>query len=232
LPTERSAYASHTREERTEQVYGRRVDRTAPKENRHLYLARPLAGIFNPEALKSREIILTESIIDALTFYRHGMESVTCTYGTENFPPDLFEAIKSHKIESVKLAFDADEAGEKAAAKAAAKLQAVCIECHQIKFPWGSDANSYTLDQGGEALKQAVRDAAWLDPQSPNAAPAAQDSQSQLPNNKANSTVPLVTNLVAKEEKILPEALKTELTKKGDYYEATFGQRSYRVGRA
>ena len=32
------------------QIYGRRLGQ-APKENRHLYLARPLAGIFNPEAL-------------------------------------------------------------------------------------------------------------------------------------------------------------------------------------
>ena len=90
------------------------------------------------------------------------MEAVTCTYGTENFTPDLFEAIKAAKIESVKLAFDADEAGEKATAKAAAKLQALGIECHQIKFPWGKDANSYALDQGGEALKKAVRDSVWL----------------------------------------------------------------------
>ena len=151
----------------TVQIYGRRIDPKAPKENRHLYLARPLAGIFNPEALKSREIILTESIIDALTFVKNGMESVTCTFGTANFTEELFEAIRAAKIESVKLAFDADEAGEKATAKAAAKLQAIGIECHQIKFPWGMDANGYAVEQGGEALKQAVRNAAWLEPQSP-----------------------------------------------------------------
>lgn len=212
----------------TVQIYGRRLGK-APKENRHLYLARPLAGIFNPEALKNREIILTESILDALTFYRHGMEAVTCTFGTENFAPELFEAIKAAKIESVKLAFDADEAGEKAAAKAAAKLQAVGIECHQIKFPWGSDANSHALDQGGEALKKAVRDAAWIEP------------------NK-DTSVPLVAkNLVAKPEGGQPlEAAKkekggaveqetnappsVELKKCGDYHEMTHGSRAYRVG--
>jgi DNA primase len=152
----------------TVQIYGRRIDPKTPKENRHLYLARPLAGIFNPAALKSREIILTESIIDALTFHRHGMESVTCTFGTANFSEELFEAIKAAKIESVKLAFDADEAGEKATAKAAERLQAIGIECHQIKFPWGMDANSYAVEQGGEALKQAVRNAAWLEPKAIN----------------------------------------------------------------
>jgi DNA primase len=37
------------------QIYGRRISPATPKANRHLYLARPLAGIFNFEALKSRE---------------------------------------------------------------------------------------------------------------------------------------------------------------------------------
>jgi DNA primase catalytic core len=202
------------------QIYGRRLGQ-APKENRHLYLARPLAGIFNPEALKNREIILTESILDALTFYRHGMEAVTCSFGTENFTAELFDAIKAAKVESVKLAYDADAAGEKAAAKAAAKLQAVGIECHQIKFPWGQDANSYALDQGGEALKKAVRDASWIEP------------------DKSLSTVPLVTNLVAKEEEILsPQTVEpetnappeVELIKVGDYHEMQHGSRAYRVG--
>jgi DNA primase catalytic core len=152
----------------TVQIYGRRIDPKAPKENRHLYLARPLAGIFNPEALKSREIILTESIIDALTFHKNGMEAVTCTFGTKNFSQELFEAIRAAKIESVKLAFDSDKAGEDATAKAAERLQAIGIECHQIKFPWGMDANQYAIEQGGEALRQAVRNAAWMEPKAIN----------------------------------------------------------------
>ena len=46
------------------------IDRKAPKDKRHLYLARPLAGVFNPAALGEREIILCESVLDALTFCR------------------------------------------------------------------------------------------------------------------------------------------------------------------
>ena len=217
-------------------MYGRRVDRTAPKETRHLYLAKPLAGIFNPEALVSREIILTESLLDALTFYRHGMEAVTCTYGTGNFTPELIEAIKAAKIECVKLAFDADEAGEKATAKVAAKLQAIGIECHQIKFPWGLDANSFALDQGAEALKKAVRDSVWIEPCTP--------LQSYGVDGPVQSTsVPLVANHlvaspsaeatedkkeeVAKEKKGLPAVA---LVKVGDYHEMQHGSRAYRVG--
>ena len=143
------------------QLYGRRIQSSTPKDKRHLYLAKPLAGIFNPEALRNREIILCESILDALTFYRHGMEAVTCTYGTANFIEELFEAIRRHKIESVKIAFDNDEAGERAFLEVAEKLIAHGIAAHRIKFRWGMDANSFALEEGPEALRQAVRDAIW-----------------------------------------------------------------------
>jgi DNA primase catalytic core len=224
----------------TVQIYGRRIDPKTPKENRHLYLAKPLAGIFNPAALTSREIILTESIIDALTFVKNGMESVTCTFGTANFSEELFEAIKAHKIETVKLAFDADEAGETATAKAAERLQAIGIECHQIKFPWGMDANSYTVEQGGEALRQAVRNAAWLgnvtlhpdgtsypvkDTESPSRAPV-----SLVANLAAKEPEAPVS--VAKEGNVPANVMKPEsvLEKVGDFHEITFGPRLYRIG--
>jgi len=204
------------------QIYGRRIEARTTKENRHLYLARPLAGIFNPESLTAREIILTESIIDALTFHRHGMESVTCTFGTANFSEELFEAIRAAKIESVKLAFDSDEAGEQACAKAAERLQAIGIECHQVKFPWGMDANSYAVEQGGEALKQAVRNAAWLEPKAivPQVAPAPLSLAAKEPK------APV---LVAKERSPIKPPTP-ELAKVGEYHEASFGPRLYRIG--
>jgi DNA primase catalytic core len=199
------------------QLYGRRIDPRAPKNLRHLYLARPIAGIFNAAALTSREIILTESILDALTFIRHGMESTTCTFGTENFTEELFEAIRAAKIETVKLAFDADEAGEKATAKVAAKLQAIGIECYQIKFPWKTDANQYALDQGGEALKNAVRNALWL--------------ESSKVTEPLVQTLSLAANLLAaKEGKVSDKPNAPELSQVGDSHEISFGSRLYRIG--
>jgi DNA primase len=226
------------------QLYGRRIEAKAPKEMRHLYLARPLAGIFNFDSLKSREIILTESILDALTFIRHGMENATCTFGTANFTAEIFEAIRAAKIESVRLAFDADEAGETATTQAAARLQAIGIECHAVKLPWGMDANQYALDQSPKALRQAVRNAAWIEPK-------AIPQKSEV---SPESTVPsssLAANLLAaKEGKVsdkpnepfvalakigAPELAKAglptvALAKVGDSHEITFGQRLYRIG--
>jgi DNA primase catalytic core len=208
------------------QIYGRRISPATPKANRHLYLARPLAGIFNFEALKSREIILTESIIDALTFYRHGMQSVTCTYGTANLTDELFQAINAAKVESVRLAFDADEAGEKATAQAAAKLAAFGIQCHQIKLPWGSDANSYALEQGGEALKKAVRSAQWMGTKAPPQKPELP----LMPCTKVASSLAASSGseTVAKGKKV--EAPQVVLERKGEHYEMAFGERLYRVG--
>jgi len=214
------------------QLYGRRIESKIPKEMRHLYLARPLAGVFNAAALKSREIILTESILDALTFVHHGMENVTCTFGTANFTDEIFEAIRAAKIESVKLAFDSDEAGEQAAAKAAERLQAIGIECHQVKFPWGMDANGYAVEQGGEALKQAVRNAAWLEPKAINgcnvALPEIAPASSYLAANLAAREAELPVSVAKGRSPIKPPT--PELAKVGDYHEASFGPRLYRIG--
>jgi len=222
------------------QIYGRRTDPAAPKANRHLYLARPLAGIFNFEALKCREIILTESVLDALTFYRHGMPWATCSYGTENLTDELFQAINDAKIESVRLAYDADEAGEKATARAAAKLQAFGIECHQIKIPWGSDANSYALDQGAEALRKAVRSAEWMGgaslqksansskPSLSAEALAKEDTSTVASSLAAKAASPTDGEAAKKEEP--PSLPQVVLNRKGEYHEMTIGERLYRVG--
>ena len=235
---------------RTVQLYGRRIDPKAPKNQRHLYLAKPLAGVFNAEALTSREIILTESILDALTFIRHGMEATTCTFGTANFTDEIFDAIRAAKIESVRLAFDADKPGETAATKAAERLQAIGIECHQIKFPWGLDANQYALDQGPEALRQAVRNAAWIDapaavvvPQKsdlPAVALAKEESAPEIRTVQAASSLaakPLAANAQPIQEAAKKETFPANpLTKVGEYHEAQFGtensnlSRQYRIG--
>ncbi|MEI7911501.1 MAG: CHC2 zinc finger domain-containing protein [Verrucomicrobiota bacterium] len=151
------------------QIYGRRSDPKVPKQVCHIYLEKPAGGIFNPAALAHREIILAESLFDALTFIQYGSEAglplmaaTTCTHGPGGFSDALFEAIRSANISSIKLAFGSDNTGELAAADVAARLQAIGIECHRVRFPWGMDANTFALDHGGEALSHAVRSAEWL----------------------------------------------------------------------
>jgi len=229
------------------QIYGRRIDRKAPKENRHLYLARPKAGIFNPEALQNREIILCESILDALTFHRHGMEAATCIFGTESFPDELLQALLAAKVESVKFAYDNDQAGERAFLRDAETLLKHGIQTHRIKFRWEMDANQFALEEGGEALRQAVRNSIWYGdkPTAQKSEKAASQKSATAQKTEAPAVVKATpapaSSLVAKaaEEPEAPDlAAKKEsssepeiaLARTGDHHAVTFGQRLYRIG--
>src|ERR1019366_8422999 len=125
-------------------VYGRAID--APtKDARHLFLPGPQPGLFNPAALRSPEVILTEGIIDALTFYCAGFKNVTTSYSAKALPEEMLDALIAAKVRLVFIAFDRDEAGDKGAEAVAAQLMARGIECRRVLFPHGLDANEYAL---------------------------------------------------------------------------------------
>ena len=151
------------------EVYGRKITaRLRPGTPLHLYLpehAQRGRGVFNLAALKAaKEIILCESIIDALTFWCAGYRNVTTAYGVEGFTDELMAAFKLHGIERVLIAYDRDEAGERAAAKLAERLMVEGIECFRIQFPKGMDANAYALKvtPAVKSLGIVIRKAAWL----------------------------------------------------------------------
>jgi DNA primase catalytic core len=140
-------------------LYGRRVQRGDLK---HLYLPGPHRGLFNPECLTQPEIILCEAVFDALTFWVNGFRNVTCLYGTEGFTDDLWEAVK--KVRRVRIAYDADDAGERAAQRDAERFKAHGIEVHRVKFPHGMDANEYAckVKPADKSLALLLNSAAWL----------------------------------------------------------------------
>ncbi len=122
-------------------------------------------GVFNVAAFTaSKEIILCESIIDALTFWCAGFRNVTTAYGVEGFTDELLQAFKTHGIARVLIAYDRDEAGERAAVKLAGILMAEGMECLRIQFPKGMDANEYALKvtPAAKSLGLLVRQASWL----------------------------------------------------------------------
>ena len=82
------------------------------------------------------------------------------------------------------------------------------LEVLRVRLPWGSDPNSFALDQGGEALRKAVRNAAWesstgLQPVDSGAglhpAPVAKVNGASRPSpNKSQETAsPLVAKIAA-----------------------------------
>jgi DNA primase catalytic core len=147
-----------------QEIYGRKGNEKQANGIYHLYLPGPHRGIWNPACLKSPEIILTESVIDALTFWENGLRHVTCIYGTEGFTDDHLEALKANKTQKVYLAYDRDKAGDRAAARDAERLQSVGIECFRIRFPAGMDANEYALKvtPARKALEALLVGAEWL----------------------------------------------------------------------
>ncbi len=146
--------------------YGRRVSRPAATrgEFKHLYPPGPHRGLFNRQCLlpPADEIILCEAVFDALTFWAGGFRNVTCLFGTEGFTDELWEALK--KVQRVKLAYDADDAGERAAARDAERFRAHGIEVFRVKFPHGMDANEYAqkVQPADKSLALLLNSAQWL----------------------------------------------------------------------
>ena len=147
------------------ELYGRKVGQHLRSGTpAHLYLPGPHHGVWNEEGLDGGEVIVCESLIDALTFYCCGFEHVTAAYGTSGFTTDHTEAFEHHGVTRVLIAYDHDPAGDEAAKKLATELMASGIECFRVLFPYGSDANDVATAarKPAEALGHLVRAAEWM----------------------------------------------------------------------
>ena len=148
------------------EVYGRKITPNLREGTPlHLYLPGPHRGVWNAAALgATKEVILCEALIDALTFWCAGFRNVTASYGVEGFTADHLACFKQCGIERVLIAYDRDEAGDRAAEKLAPQLMAQGLDCYRIQFPKGLDANEYALKVGpaAKSLGVAIRSAQWL----------------------------------------------------------------------
>jgi len=148
------------------EMYGRKITaRLREGTPLHLYLPGEHQGVWNEEALiASKEIILCEALIDALTFWVAGHRNVTASYGVNGFTADHRAAFAQHGTERIYIAYDRDEAGDKAAAKLAEELIEMGIECFRVEFPKGMDANAYALKvtPAAKSLGVLINRATWL----------------------------------------------------------------------
>jgi len=148
------------------EMYGRKITpnlRAGTPD--HTYLPGPHRGVWNEEAfIASKEIILCEALIDALTFWVAGYRNVTASYGVNGFTADHRAAFERHGTERVYIAYDRDDAGDKAAAKLAEELMGMGIECFRVQFPKGQDANEYArvTQPAAKALGVLLTGAAWM----------------------------------------------------------------------
>jgi DNA primase len=238
------------------EVYGRKItEGLRPGTPLHLYLPGPHRGVWNAAALSTTpEVILCEALIDALTFWCAGYRNVTASYGIEGFTPDHLATFKRCGVQRVLIAYDRDEAGDRAAEKLAQQLIAQGLDCYRILFPKNMDANEYALKVGPahKSLGVAIRSAQWLGKGKPKPLTAAvTDVPVMTVHEPARSPVPpLVAQEAAKEEippqppvipdlrcaaQVIPEAPApmpvAELKALGHEREhvVTFGPRRYRV---
>jgi DNA primase catalytic core len=103
-------------------LYGRRITNPSlsPLKLRgdeggvtHLYLPGPRKGVFNYQAAKrSKSLILTESIIDALTLYNAGFKDVIPCYGVNGLTEDHLNLFARSQTKEVYICFDRDDAGD------------------------------------------------------------------------------------------------------------------------
>ena len=148
------------------QMYGRKITpNLRPGTPDHLYLPGAHRGVWNEEALvASKEIILCEALIDALTFWCAGYRNVITSYGVNGFTEEHRAAFKKYGTKRIYLAYDRDDAGEKAATKHAEELMEMGIECFRVQFPKGQDANECALKTrpAAKTLGVFLHSAAWL----------------------------------------------------------------------
>jgi DNA primase catalytic core len=152
------------------EVYGRKLlDNLRAGTPPHLYLPGPHRGVWNERGLTSQqsgqaEVILTEALIDAMTFWCAGYRNVTAAYGVEGLTDDHLAAFKRCGVKRVLIAFDRDDAGERGAEKVAERLMAEGLECYRVQFPKGMDANEYAckVTPADKSLGLLIRKAVWL----------------------------------------------------------------------
>lgn len=140
------------------EIYGRKITAGLRAGTPlHTYLPGPHRGVWNEEALRaSKEIILCESILDALTFWCAGFRNVTASYGVNGFTEDHKAAFTKHGVKNVWIAYDRDEAGDAGAERLKEELAAMGAGSHRVLFPKSMDANEYALHVKPAAQSLAV----------------------------------------------------------------------------
>jgi len=198
-------------------MYGRKInDNLRAGTPMHTYLPGPHRGVWNEEALiASKEIILCESIIDALTFWCAGFRNVTASYGVNGFTDDHRSAFQKHGVQQVWIAYDRDDAGDAAAERLKEELLKLGIGSHRVLFPKGMDANEYA--RSGESMAVLLNRATWWE--KPNTAAKEEGSEPEAePQQPAEAPQP-----------VIPLAAEPEVHIDGDEITIPRGDRRYRI---
>lgn len=136
-------------------LYGRPANN---KNKMHLYLPGPRRGLFNWQHAKNfEELILAESVIDALSFIQCGFLNVIPIYGVNGFIQEHIDFVVRNRIKKVILALDPDDAGRTASSTIAEKLAKMNVPTQCIEVP-AEDPNDLLQKEGLDRFKVIVDD--------------------------------------------------------------------------
>ncbi len=205
-------------------AYGRKLrDDLREGTPLHLYLPGPHRGVWNAAGLQgAREVILCEALLDALTFWAAGFPHVTASYGVNGFTAEHLEVLKRCGTERVLIAYDRDDAGDRAAERLAAELTGAGLRCYRVLFPQGLDANAYALAHppAAEHLGRLLRHAVFVG-QGPASAPR------EAPLTLAASTPERAASAASPEPPPPPPEVPVEV--QGEDVWLTLDNRRYRI---
>jgi DNA primase catalytic core len=138
------------------EIYGRKVapdNKLRPGTAKHLYLPGTHDGVWNQQGLMGDTVILCEALIDAMSFWVHGFTHVTCSYGVNGITPSHLAVFNGLGIKRVLIAYDNDEAGNKAAMTLADTLRTQGMAPWRVCLPVETDVNAFMV-----ASTQPTRD--------------------------------------------------------------------------
>lgn len=140
-------------------LYGRF---TGPEPKRHLFLPDRSTGLWNAVAMKTySEIILVESVIDALSVMMAGHRNVIAIQGTNGLGEADIRLMTGNGVRKITLLLDGDEAGAKACDRLRPMLEAEGMEVRVKALPAEQDPNSYMMQQGAGKLAEFIASEAW-----------------------------------------------------------------------
>ena len=144
-------------------IYGRYIGSpSASGGKRHLFLPNRSTGLWNVSAVKTySEIILVESVIDALSVMMAGYRNVIAIQGTNGMNDADIKTLKTHGVQKVTMLLDGDEAGGAAVLRLNPRLEAAGLTVTTKALSAEDDPNSYLVAQGAETLARFLASDAW-----------------------------------------------------------------------
>lgn len=136
-------------------AYARKTGRSLRMGTEHHLSLNDTHHLWNPQALGSDVLIICKSMMDALTFYAHGHENVTCVSGVDSLPQYL-EQIASAKASRLIISPELSIYEP--------QLLETGQELYRFKLPPEMDVNKLVMSvpNGEAALDNLLRHVEWL----------------------------------------------------------------------